>query len=589
MSRNVPRAISEHHALMIERDAQRRGVETGERLEEPAAARFAAMAPGAQKLGAQHRHKGERDHGGNDDRRGERDRKLMEEAPDDVAHEQERDQNRDQRHGERDDGEADLRRPLHRRIVGSVALLEKAGDVLDHHDRVVDDEAGRDGQRHQGQIIEAEAGLIHDRQRADQRQRHRETRDEGRRDVAQEDEYDHHHQADRQRKLEFDVFDGGADGGRAVGQRLHRDRRRQRLAERGQKPFDAVHHLDDVGAGLALNVDDQRRSRVHPGLQAIVLGRDLDPGDVGQPDRRAVAVGDDRFRVIVRVADLIVGVDRRGLRRPVEISLWRVDVEVGDRGAQIVEVEADARQGERIDVDADGGPLSPRDRHQSDAGELRQFRHEAGFDDVLDVGQLHRVRSDAKRQNRGVGRIDLGVDRRRRQVGWQKIACGVDRRLHLLLGDVETDVEAEPQGDDRRPGGALRHHLAQARHLAELPLERRRHRRSHHLRARARIEGLNLDRRIVDLGQGRERQEAKRQDADEQNRDHQETGRDRTIDEDAGGVHHPAPGGGGGVVISPGPEPARRAPGSAGSGWRWTAARSAWPHWPAGRSEKPLP
>ena len=74
-----------------------------------------------------------------------------------------------------------------------------------------------------------------------------------------------------------------------------------------------------------------------------------------------------------------------------------------------------------------------------------------------------------------------------------------------------------------------------------MPLERRRHRRGHHLRARARIEGLDLDRRIVDLGQGRERQEAKGDDADEQDRDHQETGRDRTIDEDAGRVHRPAP------------------------------------------------
>ena len=115
--------------------------------------------------------------------------------------------------------------------------------------------------------------------------------------------------------------------------------------ERGQELLDAVDDLDDVGAGLALNVDDQRRRRVHPRLQAIVLGPDLDLRDIGEPDRRAVAVGDDRFRVIVRVADLIVGVDRRGLRRPVEISLRRVDVEVGDRGAQIVEVDAQRRTG----------------------------------------------------------------------------------------------------------------------------------------------------------------------------------------------------------------------------------------------------
>ena len=192
-------------------------------------------------------------------------------------------------------------------------------------------------------------------------------------------------------------------------------------------------------------------------------------------------------------------------------------------------------------MDADGGALPAGDRDQADAGQLRQFRHESGLDDVLDLGQLHRVRSDAERQDRRVGRIDLGVDRRRRQVGGQEIAGGVDRRLHFLLGDVEADVEPEPKRDDRRAGRALRHHLAQARHLAELPLERRRHRRGHHLRARAGIEGLDLDRRIIDLGQGRERQEAEGHDADEHDRDHQETGRDRTIDENAGRVHRPAP------------------------------------------------
>ncbi len=46
----------------------------------------------------------------------------------------------------------------------------------------------------------------------------------------------------------------------------------------------------------------------------------------------------------------------------------------------------------------------------------------------------------AERQDRRVGRIDLGVDRRRRQVGGQQIAGGVDRRLHFLLGDIEAEM-----------------------------------------------------------------------------------------------------------------------------------------------------
>ncbi len=61
-----------------------------------------------------------------------------------------------------------------------LALLDVARDVLDHHDRVVDDEAGRDRQRHQRQVVEAEAEQVHHAEGADQRQRHREARDDRR-------------------------------------------------------------------------------------------------------------------------------------------------------------------------------------------------------------------------------------------------------------------------------------------------------------------------------------------------------------------------------------------------------------------------
>ena len=45
---------------------------------------------------------------------------------------------------------------------------------------------------------------------------------------------------------------------------------------------------DDVGAGLALDVEDDRRRRVHPGAELGVLGAVDDRGDVAQPHRRAV-------------------------------------------------------------------------------------------------------------------------------------------------------------------------------------------------------------------------------------------------------------------------------------------------------------
>ena len=63
---------------------------------------------------------------------------------------------------------APLSAACHRRF----AFLDMARDVLQHHDGVVDDEADRDGQRHQRQIVEAVAERPHQRAGAEQRQRH---------------------------------------------------------------------------------------------------------------------------------------------------------------------------------------------------------------------------------------------------------------------------------------------------------------------------------------------------------------------------------------------------------------------------------
>ena len=56
------------------------------------------------------------------------------------------------------DREGDLARAVERGAMRRLAELHVADDVLDHHDGVVDDEAGADGQRHQRQIVEREAG-----------------------------------------------------------------------------------------------------------------------------------------------------------------------------------------------------------------------------------------------------------------------------------------------------------------------------------------------------------------------------------------------------------------------------------------------
>ena len=127
---------------------------------------------------AHHRRQGQRDEGRDQHGDGDGHREFMEQPADDAAHEKQRDEDGDEGEGDGDDGEADLPRPFDGGLERAHPLLEIAHDVLDHHDRVVDDEADGDGEAHEGQIVEAIAQQIHDREGADQRQRHRGTGDD---------------------------------------------------------------------------------------------------------------------------------------------------------------------------------------------------------------------------------------------------------------------------------------------------------------------------------------------------------------------------------------------------------------------------
>ena len=145
----------------------------------------------------------------------------------------------------------------------------------------------------------------------------------------------------------------------AIGQHGDIDRGGQRRLQLRQQLLDPVDDLDDVGAGLALDVDDDRRQLVRPGREAGVFRAVDDVGDIGEPYRRAVAVADDHALVLVGRFELIVGVDGRCARRSVEASLGLIGVGVADRGAHVVQRQS--VRGERgwIRLDAHRGRCPP--------------------------------------------------------------------------------------------------------------------------------------------------------------------------------------------------------------------------------------
>ena len=91
-------------------------------------------------------------------------------------------------------------------------------DVLDHDDRVVDQQADRQRQAEQGHRVDGEAGDVENRERAEQDDRDGDCRDQHRAPVLQEDE---DHQDDEDDRLEQrlrDLVDRQLDEvGRVVG------------------------------------------------------------------------------------------------------------------------------------------------------------------------------------------------------------------------------------------------------------------------------------------------------------------------------------------------------------------------------------
>ena len=109
----------------------------------------------AQEQGAHGRRERQRHEGRDDDGHRHGDREFAEQAADDAAHQQQRNEYGDQRDADGHDGEADLARALERRLQRRQTGLDVPVDVLQHHDGIIDHETDGDGQRHQRQVVQA--------------------------------------------------------------------------------------------------------------------------------------------------------------------------------------------------------------------------------------------------------------------------------------------------------------------------------------------------------------------------------------------------------------------------------------------------
>ena len=452
-----------------------------------------------EQVCAHHRRERPRDHQRENERHAHRYREFAEQQSDIAAHQEQRNEHGDQRERDRHHGEADLAGPLHRRIVRRHAIFYMACNVLDLDDGVVDHKSNRDRQGHQRKIVETVPHSVEHREGADQRQRHGDGRDYGRPEITQEYEDHHHYQRDREHQRELHVGDRCADGLGAIGNDIYLDGGRDRRLEHRQHRLDATHGLDDVGAGLALDRQDDCPLLVEPGGNQFVFSRADGVADIAHADRRPVAIGDDQVVVFVGREQLIVGIERIGLARAVKRAFRQVDIGLADHRADVLEVDAASRQRLRIDLYADGRLLLTPDAHEADPGYLRDLLQQNILCVRVDNGQRQAVRGDAEHQDRRLSRVDLPDQRRIRHVLRQVRGRRIDRRQCVGDRPIDGAAQIELQGDLDITERAGRRHLGEAGDLAELQLERRGHRGCHGLRVGAWQLCRNRERRIVDV------------------------------------------------------------------------------------------
>ncbi len=304
-----------------------------------------------------------------------------------------------------------------------------------------------------------------------------------------------------------------------------------------QDGLNALDHANGVGARLPLYVQNDRRRLVHPGLLVVVLHSIHDLRDVLQHHRRTVAISNHDVAVVAATLELVVGVDLVVLPGTVEITLGRIHAGLDECRAKLL--QSDAVRGQRggICLYTDCRFLAPADAYQAHSVELREFRRKAGVHQVLHARKRHGIGGDGQGEHRHVRGIRLAIDGRSRQHAGQKALRRIDGRLHLFLGYVDVEAEAELQNDDRNCPRAGGRHLAEPLHLAELPLEWRGNRGGYNVWRRARIEREHLDGWIVHLRQRGNRQLRVGDHTHQQNRGHQQRRGNRPQDEWARRTH----------------------------------------------------
>ena len=459
---------------MLDRAAEQWRVPVGEALEpaverEGDAADGAGAAPSllAVEFGVgivpdtrEHRVERERHEERDGDGEGDGNAELEEDLADHPTHEGDRDEHRDDREGGREDGEPDLVGAFFRGAMVILPHRDMADDVLAHDDRIVDQQADREGEREQRHGVEREPEHPHREEARDDRHREGETGDHGGAPRVQEQVDDHHGEERAEHEGELDVGERIADLARVVADDLERDVGRELSHQVVDDDADLVGHFDRVGAGDLEHLERERGVIAHQ-RGAAPLGGAVDHlAHVADADRGAVADDDGDVAERERVGDA-----SSDPHQPFGVAA--LDAARGDLLILALQRGDDLRRGDTVgaeccglELDTDLARCAANDVHAADARD----RLDPLADDLLgEVGELtHRTRLALHRDahDRPVVRVEPD-DHGLVDVTRELAADAGDLPLHLGLHLHHVDAEVELQSDHRRPLGGGRGDLLQ--------------------------------------------------------------------------------------------------------------------------------
>ncbi len=406
----------------------------------------------AKKLGAEHWRQAECKKAGKGDRPDHGHRKLAEEQSRLARDEHHRHEYGADDERRRDDREADLTRAVERRSERRLPFLDTMIDILEHDDRVVDNDADGEHHREQRQEIDRKAHHPENGEARQQAERHRHCRDECCTPAPQEqeDHGNHEHRGFSQRHP--NLVDRTADEKGFVRANGH-------LHALGKSGTDLLHHLlgrighcERVGAGLAHDPKPHRGSAIQPERRIGIFRTLLDPRDIAQANEVAVlGACDDQLPEFFGGGELPFDAQRDVLGLSFDTARRQFHILRPEAVFDVRWGNAEPRQALRLHPDAHRRTRLAADEHPGHAADRGESVDEVAIHIVAELETAPAwLRKDQEHDRRCIG-IHFAHLRRHRFLR-EVLGCGSDPVPDVVGGAVDVPPRRE---FDRNVGAAV--------------------------------------------------------------------------------------------------------------------------------------